>query len=375
MRQLRLVALGLRGIPDVQGGVETHAQHLYPRLVRLGCNVVVLGRSTYIRSGVVQGVRVVALVSPRGIGLEAFVHTFVGVLWAAVCRPDVLHVHAIGPGVMVPLARLLGLRVVFTHHGQDYLREKWGRTAKWVLKLGEFAAVRWANSTIVVSTEIQSTIERIYGVKTTVIPNGVQLPRPVETVVTLKELGLSPRRYILTVGRLVPEKRHLDLLAAYRYLRDAGWAIGWNLVIVGAADHGSNYAQRIQAAISETDGVVLAGFRSGTPLAELYANAGIFCLPSSHEGLPISMLEALSYGLPVVASDIGPNRAVGLGVDSHYPLGDIGGLADTLLKTMRRGIVTAECLKRTDFVRRHFDWDTVASATWDLVRAAAEPNS
>jgi glycosyltransferase involved in cell wall biosynthesis len=367
---MKVYALGLRGIPDVQGGVETHAQNLYPILVRLGCEVTVIGRKGYADPGTYKGVGVVALYALRRTGLEAIFHTLLGLMWAALRRPAVLHIHAVGPGLLVPIARLLGLRVVFTHHGQDYRREKWGRFAKRVLQLGEHLAVRYANATIVISREIQQAVAIRYGVMATLIPNGVAACTRADSREVLAELGLQPGRYILCVGRLVAEKRQLDLIAAYRLLVESGRLNGWKLALVGAADRGSNYERELFRMAAATTGVVMAGFRTGLELAELYSHAGIFCLPSSHEGLPIALLEALSYGLPVVASDIAANLELGLGGSAYFSMGDSSALATALLEQSEQGDQAANAA-RQEWVRARYDWEVVAASTNRIMRAAA----
>jgi glycosyltransferase involved in cell wall biosynthesis len=370
---MKLMALGFRGIPGLQGGIETHAQQLYPILARLGCEVTVIGRKGYVERGRYQAVDVVPLFAPRRTGLEAFVHTLVGVLWAAMRRPDLLHIHAVGPGLLVPLARLLGLRVVFTHHGQDYRREKWGRFARWMLRLGERFAVRHANATIVISQEIQQAVANLYGVRATLIPNGVAAHARSESRKILAELGLQPGRYILSVGRLVAEKRHHDLVQAFSLLRASGGPLAqWQLVVAGAADHPSAYRDRLFEAAAATPGVVLAGFRVGEDLAGLYSHAGLFCLPSSHEGLPIALLEALSYGLPVVASDIEANVEVELPAASYFAMGNVSALAATLADVATTVGDKAAAAQRQAFVRARYDWDTVASQTLQVMRAACQ---
>ncbi|HET7608093.1 MAG TPA: glycosyltransferase, partial [Gammaproteobacteria bacterium] len=139
--RMRIMVLGLRGIIDVQGGIETHARRLYPLLARLGCDVEIVQRSPYYprqgRRREWRGIALTYIWSPKTRVVETAVHTLLGVLYAAIKRPDVLHLHAVGPGLLAPLARLFGLRVVVTHHGADYEREKWGPLAKAVLRTGE----------------------------------------------------------------------------------------------------------------------------------------------------------------------------------------------------------------------------------------------
>lgn len=370
---IRVAWLGLRGFPNVQGGVETHAEHLCPLLAELGCEVEVITRSPYQPREVGEswrGVRFHRLWAPHSKGLEAVLHTFLGVLYAGlVSRPDVLHIQAIGPALMVPLARLLGLRVVVTHHGPDYDRQKWGRFAKLVLRLGERFGMRWSNGRIVISEVIRRLVRVKHGRESTLIPNGVVLPEMPGTLGALALFGLEPGKYVLLVSRLVPEKRHLDLIAAFQ--RAA--LPGWKLAIVGASDHPDAYVREVLESAASTPGVVCTGLQTGLALRELYAHAGIFVLPSSHEGLPIAMLEALSYGLPVVASDIPANLEVGLAFEHYFPLGDVDALAVRLADYASRPSTDEVRKARRAWVSERFDWHEIARQTMAVYLAICAP--
>jgi glycosyltransferase involved in cell wall biosynthesis len=340
-------------------------------LVELGCEVDVIVRASYQSPEIGvewKGIRFHRLWSPKSKGLEAILHTLLGVLYAGlVRRPDVLHIQAIGPALMVPLARLLGLRVVVTHHGPDYDRQKWGRFAKLALQLGERFGMRWSNGRIVISEVIRGLVRRKHGCDSTLIPNGVVLPVMPDSVDALASFGLVPGKYALLVSRLVPEKRHLDLIAAFR--RAA--LPGWKLAIVGASDHPDAYVREVlaTATATATPGVVCTGLQTGLALRELYANAGIFVLPSSHEGLPIAMLEALSYGLPVVASDIPANLEVGLPAEHYFPLGDVGALAMRLGEFAAQPLTVEVRESRRAWVAERFDWRDIARRTLAVYRA------
>lgn len=360
---LRVAMSGLRGFPHVQGGVETHAERLCPLLHDAGCTVDVIVRKPYMPStkgDTWNGVRFVRLPAPKSKGLEAVVHTFLSVLYAGlVLRPDVLHIQAIGPAIMTPLARLLGLRVVVTHHGPDYDRQKWGRFARWVLHTGESWGMRFAHGRIVISETIRQLVRDKYGLDSELIPNGVTLPDLPETSNTLEHFDLMPGRYVLLVSRLVPEKRHLDLIAAF----SAAGLGDWKLVLVGASDHPDEYTRRVLDAAMTTPNVVATGFQTGLALRELYGHAGVFVLPSSHEGLPIAMLEALSYGLPVIASDIPANREVGLDASCYFSLGNVTELAQRLRQFASHpsDIAKREAIRQR--VTKKYDWRRVADQT------------
>jgi glycosyltransferase involved in cell wall biosynthesis len=343
----------------VEGGVETHAEHLYPRLTRLGCDVEVIVRTPYVPRGrrSFGPVRLRRLWAPKFKGLEPLVHSLLGVLYAAVTRPDILHVHAIGPAFITPIARLLGLRVVVTHHGPDYERDKWGAFARWFLRSGESVGMRFANARIVISRVIGDRIRTTYGVDSYLIRNGVQAGTRQSDDQPVRQFGLEPGRYYLHVSRMVPEKRHLDLIAAYTEAA----ASDWKLALVGSLNS-DEYSRSVRRA-AEKSGVVLTGFLKGRALQSLYSHAGAFVLPSSHEGLPIAMLEALSYGLPVLASDIPANLEVGLDESSYFPVGDREALASGLRRLGQAPRDAVALAARRSSTLASYDWDRIAEQT------------
>lgn len=368
---MKVMLLGLRGFPDVQGGVEKHVQELSQLLVKQGVEVKVIGRSSYqpvLPDQTWQGVKFTSIWAPQKKSLEAIVHTFLGVCYAALQRPDILHIHAVGPSLMVPLARVFGLRVVVTHHGPDYDRQKWGRFAKFVLELGERWGMQYSNARIVISTVISKLIKSKYGLDSHLIPNGVQLPSLLTSTVQLENFGLVPGQYILLVSRLVPEKRHIDLVKAF----SQSGLQGWKLAIVGASDHPDDYLRELQHVVSNTPDVVMTGYQSGDGLRELYSQAGLFVLPSSHEGLPIAMLEALSFGLPVLASDIPANLEVGLDPKHYFPLGDIQVLAGKLKEFSRHQLTTNERNATRQWVLKKYDWEKIAASTLQVYSNVAK---
>jgi glycosyltransferase involved in cell wall biosynthesis len=362
MAKSEIYIFGFRGLPGVQGGIETHVENLAPQLVKIGHRVSACVRSPYVakqRGRQWKGVRLLRMWTVRNTYLETLLHSLICALVAGFRRPNVVHIQGIGPALVTPLLRIFGLRVVVTHHGEDYNREKWGWAARTVLRLGEALGMRFAHQRIAISRSIEKLIMTKYGRSCEVIPNGViflDLPLESNRVV---ELGLEPGRYILTVGRLVPEKRQLDLLRAFRDTRPDGW----KLAIVGRIDHKNKYADLLASEAAVTEGVVMAGFQSGEPLRQLYAHAGLFVLPSSHEGLPIVLLEALSYGLPVLVSDIPSNLEVVSDPAHVFRMGNIAELGAKIsdLNRLKLSATERENLRR-DCARR-YDWAEIADRT------------
>lgn len=357
---LRVTMLGIRGFPDVQGGVEKHAEKLACALATLGCDVEAVVRSCYVGKGPArwQDVKLTRVWAPHVTGLEAFLHTFLGVLRAGLVRPDILHIHSIGPAFFTPLARSLGLRVVVTYHSLNYEHKKWGRLARTVLRLGERSGMTFANGRIAVSEGLAEYL-RTYGFPVSTIPNGIDRPRSVRSTTTLQAFGLSPRRYALMVARIDQDKRQLDLIDAYARLRPPDWKVA----LVGAADHSGGYARAVTDAAGKIPGVVMLGHQTGTALAELYTHAGVFVLPSRFEGQPIAVLEAASYGLPVILSDIASHREIAVARARYFKVGDHAALATHLQSSFAEPI--AERLDGGEFARimAQHDWPTIAQQT------------
>ena len=361
---IRVLMFGFRGFPDVQGGVETHVEHLCPLLVKMGCEVTVLVRTSYQHAWVGpnwKGVKFLSLWAPKSKVLEAFFHSFLGLLYAVITRPNILHIHAIGPSIMTLPARFLGLCIVVTHHGPDYDRHKWGRFSRIILQLGERWGMIWAHGRIVISRVIADLVRVKYGLESVLIPNGVVMPPLLSSTNALDKFDLTSSRYILLVGRLVPEKRHLDLISAFKLAN----LVDWKLVLVGSADHPDTYQREVIRKAAEA-GVVMTGFQRGLALQELYAHAGLFVLPSSHEGLPIALLEALSSGLQVLASDIPSNLEVGLSMEHYFPLGDIEFLANRIRYLSDKELTAADRESIRMSVALRYDWLKIAEKTLEL---------
>lgn len=345
------------------GGVETHCQELYPRLVASGHQVTLFGRTPYLRTATpyeYRGIDVIPLWAPKKKSLEAIIQTFLGVWYVFTHRSkfDLLHIHAIGPALLIPLARLFGIPVVMTHHGPDYDRQKWGKLAKTVLRTGESWGCRCANEVIAVSRHITSLVELRFLRTAVYVPNGVNVPDIVPPGPLIERYGLHPNKYILTVGRFVPEKGFHDLLTAF-----AQCETDWNLVIAGDADHEDDYSKSLRLQATQDSRVVLTGFVRGNDLAELFTNAGVFVLPSYHEGLPIALLEAISYDLPILVSNIPANMELADADSEVFPVGDISRLSTLLECKMRAGRQKAYARSRLE---NEFNWDLVAQRVEEI---------
>lgn len=358
---MKLFVAGTRGVPNIMGGVETHCEELFPRIVAKGIEVHLIRRKRYVHDTLKEykGIHLIDIVAPKKKAFEAIVHTFLAVWQAKRLHADLIHIHAIGPALMVPLARLLGLKVVFTHHGPDYERAKWGKLAKTFLKLGERWGCRYAHEVIVISQVIQDLIADKYGRKDThLIHNGVVAPDYIEDTAYLEELGIEKGNYILSVGRFVPEKNYHQLIRCFSSVT-TGMC---RLVLAGDANIEDSYSRNLKQ-MAKVNNVVLTGFIKGKKLHALLTHAKCFVLPSSHEGLPIALLEAMAYRLPIIASNIPANIEVGLDGKSYFHLNDEQELTDKI-----RRVISAP-LQRISYPMERYDWDVIAEQTIDVYKS------
>ena len=355
---MKIVVTGLRGIPGIMGGVETHCEELYPRIVDENHEVIVICRSGYVPNeadgSVYKGVKLACLRTLPGKHLEAFTHTLVAVCYAKKLKADIVHIHAVGPSLMAPLAKILGMKVVVTHHGPDYDRQKWGKLSKGVLRLGEKMGATYANNVIVISQHIRKIVNSKYPKQDNVslIHNGVKLQCALPNVDYIHSLGLEPNKYVLAGGRFVKEKGFDVLINAFSKinLKDV------TLVIAGDADHEDDYSRSLKD-LAKKHHVMLTGFIGKEQLAQLYHHARLFVLPSFHEGLPIALLEAMNCGCDVLVSDIPANMEVGLPDEDYFKCGNERDLTTKLNDKLSNSTSSHE------YDMTKYDWDIIAQQT------------
>ena len=409
---MKIVVTGTRGIPNVMGGVETHCEELFPRIAAMGEDVTVIRRKSYVNDGLKEwkGVKLVDIETPKKKSFEAIIHTYRAINMAKKLGADILHIHAIGPALLTPYAKMLGMRVVFTHHGPDYDRDKWGKAAKMVLKLGERMGCMFADDVIVISDVIRNLIKEKYGRTKNVhlIYNGVSKPEICDYPEYFEELGIKKGRYILGMCRFVPEKNLHHLVEAFNIIKNEELRIkkegstqaneelrikkqssalaneelrikkqgsaqadeelkikkqdsalanyelnDVKLVLAGDTDFEDDYSRGLKE-MARKNGVVLTGFVKGRKLHSLLTNCMCYCLPSSHEGLPIALLEAMSYGVKVIVSDIPANLEVGLPQNDYFHVGNVNELAKKLNDVMTHPV------EHIEYDMTKYDWDKIA---------------
>jgi len=367
---LRIAMIGQRGVPATFGGIERHVEELGAEMVSQGHSVTVFCRTHYVAGHPARyrGMELRYLPSVNSKHLETLSHSLASTLAALPGGFDIVHYHALGPGLVAPLPRWLSrAKVVQSVHGRDDLRDKWGPVARTVLGMAGWMSSRVPDATIAVSRDLAEYYRSQYRRAIDYIPNGVVPPRYRPPSETLAAMGLRPRSYVLFVGRLVPEKAPDLLIQAFQ---DVAGDV--RLAIVGGSNHTTDYVRRLHSMAAADPRVVMLGYRYGDALDELYSQAAVFVLPSSVEGLPLTLLEAASRGLPLVASDLPPHREIvgagGPGWRLFVP-GDRAGLAAAMRRVLQDLDGEARVAGASaEVILSRFCWQSAAASTLQVYR-------
>ena len=372
-RDLRVAVFGQKRLSR-EGGVEIVVKELCTRMAQQGCQVTCYNRSGHHVSGAeyddidntnYEGIRQKCVPTIEKKGLAAVSASAFSALYSAFGKYDVVHIHAEGPAFFTWLPKMFGKRVVGTVHGIDWQREKWqsGFGSKFI-RQGEKNAVKYADEIIVLSKGVQNYFKEAYGRETHFIPNGVNRPQIREANLITEKFGLKKDSYILFLGRLVPEKGIRYLVEAFKNVKTDK-----KLVIAGGSSDTDSFMEELKELSKGDDRILFTGFVQGAMLDELYSNAYIYTLPSDLEGMPLSLLEAMSYGNCCLVSDIPECAEVVEDKALIFKKSDVKDLQEKLQDACDHPEkVGAYKEQAADFICKKYNWDEVTKETLKLYR-------
>lgn len=372
---LRIAMIGHKRIPSREGGVEIVVEELAVRMAAMGHHVDAYNRYGHHVSGkkyeqeygwkgrkFYKGVRVYIIPTFRTSSLNAIVYSFFATVRAMFGRYDVMHFHAEGPSVMVWLPNLFHKKVIVTVHGLDWQRAKWGNFASYVIKLGEKMAAKYADEVIVLSRNVQQYFTDTYNRETVYIPNGIDKPEPKKAQMITEKYGLTEGSYLLSLGRIVPEKGVHYLIEAFAQINTDK-----KLVIAGGNSHAVEYMDQIHRMVAQDERIIMTDFVQGQLLEELYSNAYAFVLPSDVEGMALTLLEAMSYGNCCLVSDICENTEVVEDKALIFRKSNVQDLRRQLEYMLTYPEVVEEYGKHSaDYICGKYNWDEVVKETLEL---------
>lgn len=368
-KKLNIAMLGHKRIPSREGGIEIVVEELSTRMVQQGHSVTCYNRKGHHVAGVefnvnnvltYKGISIKTVFTIDKGGLAAMTSSVFGAIKSAFGKFDIIHFHAEGPCVMMWIPKLFGKRCIATIHGLDWKRAKWHGLARKYIKFGEKIATKYADEIIVLSEGVKQYFMDEYGRETVYIPNGVNKPRIINADEIERRWGLQKNSYILYLGRIVPEKGVQYLTNAFRHINT-----GKKLVIAGSASDTKEFYKNIQN--NADNRMIFTGFVQGRLLEELYSNAYIYCLPSDLEGMPLSLLEAMSYGNCCLVSDILECTEVVEDKAVVFRKSDVSDLKEKLqLLCDDEKLVTEYKNIASDFICKKYSWDNVVDMTTAL---------
>ena len=370
-KKQKIAMLGHKRMPSREGGVEIVVEELSTRMYNLDYDVICYNRSGHHVCGEefdihnlkeYKGVKLKTVATIDKRGFAAMTSSVFAAVRAAFGNYDVVHFHAEGPCAMLWLPKLLGKRCIATIHGLDHQRAKWGRFAKAYIMMGEKCAVRFADEIIVLSKAVQDYFKETYNRETTYIPNGVNRPIIRDAELIKEKYGLEKDGYILYLGRIVPEKGISYLIDAFKQVKTDK-----KLVIAGGTSDTKKYADELKERASDDERIIFTGFVHGQELDELYSNAYVYTLPSDLEGMPLSLLEAMSYGNCCLVSDIPECTEVVEDKAVIFKRGNIAHLKEALSLLCDDPDLTQSYKKTAaDFICQKYSWDKVVDKTLQL---------
>ncbi len=369
---MKIAMIGHKRIPSREGGVEIVVEELSSRLVKMGHTVTVYnrrGRNVADKNAdkeahklkKYKGIKIVNVPTPDKKSLNAIVYSFLATIIAVLGNHDVIHYHAEGPCAMLVIPHFFGIRTVATIHGLDWQRAKWGGFATKFLLFGEKMAAKYADEVIVLSRNVQQYFKDKYNRETIYIPNGVNKTEFLPADRITRKFGLEKDKYILYLGRLVPEK-------GITYLIDAFSTIDTDmkLVIAGGGSHSDEFVTQLNEKTKKDKRIIMTGFVQGNTLTELFSNCFLYVLPSDIEGMPISLLEAMSFGRRCLASDIPENTEACKEFAQYFKKSDVTSLANKLQEIILNPDIFNTQEEIMDYCYNRFDWNKVTGASAKL---------
>lgn len=366
---MKIYFIGQKGIPTRGGGVERHVDELATRLAKLGQEIFVYCRERYTQNTPETYNRVKLIYTPAIYtkNLEAITHTITSLFDLRKREVDIIHFQAIGPSLMIPLARLIKpkAKIVATIHCADYFHQKWGFIARFALRLGERIAATFAHETITVSQGLQVQVAKAYKKQATYIPNGVQIPELGSDPKLLDEWNIKPQEYIVAISRLIRHKGLHFLIDAYKEIETDK-----KLVIVGSSSYTDNYEKELHAMARGNENIIFTGNQTGDKLKALFEHGYLFVQPSLKEGLSIALLEALSYNQAVLASDIPENMEVVGDKAITFKAGSVEDLAHNLEFMLSHPQITKGYKQGREYVNKEYNWEKIAQKTIEVYQKA-----
>ena len=381
LKFMRIYFIGQKGIPTIAGGIEKYVENVAVRLAAKGHEVFVYTRPYYTDKnlGEYKGVHLISLPTIRSKNLDAIFHTFLATVDVLFRQADVIHYQGIGPALLLWLPKIFKRKtlIVSTVHSDDRQHTKWSRFAKIMMGFGARIAIKWADKSIAVAASQKIAFESEFGGTLVHIPNGVNICRSLPARLITEKFSLMGQDYLFFIARFIPHKGLHYLIEAYQNVMkgpafaNASARQSKKLVVVGGSAYTDDYSKYVKTLANDDPNIIFTGeLKPGELLYELYSNAYLFVIPSEYEGFSFALIEIMSCGTPVLASDIPPNKEALGGLGLTFENKNVQDLQNKLEWALNNPQALREMgVKLQERVMREYDWDTVVKRTEELYEA------
>ena len=369
---MKIAMIGHKRIPSKEGGVEVVVSEISTRLVQRKNEVTAYnrrGKNVQDKSAdkdvnklkEYNGVKIISVPTINKKGLDALIYSFFASIMVLFKKYDIIHYHAEGPCAMLWIPKLFKKKIIVTIHGLDWQRAKWGGFATKYIKFGEKIAAKYADEIIVLSSGVQKYFKETYNRQTIFLPNGVNTPTIREPQKIYEKYNLKKDDYILFLARIVPEKGLHYLIKAFKNIDTTK-----KLVIAGGASHTNTYLEEIKEMVKDDNRIIMTGFVQCEELEELYSNCFLYCLPSDIEGMPLSLLEAMSFGANTLISDIEENTQVAGNYAITFKKSDITDLQNKLEEMINNNNVKYKREEISSYITKKYNWDNIVDKLQEI---------
>ncbi len=369
---MKIAMIGHKRIPSKEGGVEVVVTEISTRLVQNKNAVTAYnrkGKNVQDKSAdkdvnklrEYNGVKIISVPTINKKGLDALIYSFFASIMVLFKKYNVIHYHAEGPCAMLWIPKIFKKKIVVTIHGLDWQRAKWGGFATKFIKFGEKMAAKYADEIIVLSSGVQKYFKDTYNRETVFLPNGVNVPKIREPKIIYEKYNLKKDDYILFLARIVPEKGLHYLIEAFKNINTTK-----KLVIAGGASHTNKYLEEIKEMVKDDNRIIMTGFVQKEELEELYSNCFLYCLPSDIEGMPLSLLEAMSFGANTLISDIEENTQVAENYAVTFKKSDVLDLQNKLEQMLNNKTVKYEKEEISRYITKKYNWDNIVEKLQEI---------
>lgn len=356
---MKIAMLGHKRIPGREGGIEVVVEELATRMASKGNSVTVYNRAKKGHKVLKEykGVHIITIPTIQTKKLDAIIYSFLASIHVSFTKADIVHYHAIGPASMLWIPHIFRKTTVVTIHGLNYKTPKWKGFGEKYIRWSEKVISKYADAIITLSKEQQKYFREKYNRETFYIPNGTTVTVPKKVDIINQKWGLNKDSYILFLSRVVPGKGLETLIQAYKNVNT-----DLKLVVAGGSEYLSDFRSYVQQLASDDKRIVFVGFVDGDALVELYSNAYLFVFPSEAEGMPMCLLEALSFNTPCLVSDIPENIEVGKNYVQKFKTGNVHDLSLEIQKCIEKRQQLFNKNSRL-YIETEFNWDSIVDKT------------